>query len=195
MTLQLVRLFCSCWSSYDIDICWYAGSMVEKTRRIHPPSLPRLHVSNVLPSRWGEIWVWLWGSLGVMPSNFYKVIDVPLGACAVYIYIFIYRVVLFCWCLHLFLIYMLMYKHIYVYFMYTYAPPTRSLMRAVRHPLANQQTKVSYQWGNCSSKSKKAWHYQVKFPWYTKATLKQYHQDAGGFIRINAGLGAHFVTL
>lgn len=24
-----------------------------------------------------------------MPSNFYKVIDVPLGACAVYIYIFI----------------------------------------------------------------------------------------------------------
>lgn len=69
--------FCSCWNSYDINICWYAGSMVEKTRRIHPPSWPRLHVSNVLPSRWWKIWVWLWGSWGVIPSNSYKVFDVP----------------------------------------------------------------------------------------------------------------------
>ena len=123
MTLQLVRLFCSCWSSYDIDICWYAGSMVEKTRRIHPPSLPRLHVSNVLPSRWGEIWVWLWGSLGVMPSNFYKVIDVPLGACAVYIYIFIYTESYYfvdvficfwytCWCINTYMYILCIHTHL-----------------------------------------------------------------------------------
>ncbi len=51
-------------------------------------------------------------------------------------------------------------------------------MRAVHHPSANQQINVSYRWETVAAKEKNL-AYHLKFPWYMKATPKQYHEKRG----------------